>query len=168
MRPNRTRVLLLTAVLCLAAVAFVGVGAAAEDPTEGTTIDVNIDVDADGEGGDGSVVCTGAVTDHDCDKGGELDAGPTSVEYDGFNDDSLDERSSAFGDTFVVTAGNESATVGFTCEIGLEPSAENPCPVEASQGDTTEDGDEPSDDESHPSEKGEGDGNAPEHANGPQ
>ena len=26
MRPNRTRVLLLTAVLCLAAVAFVGVG----------------------------------------------------------------------------------------------------------------------------------------------
>ncbi|MFW5963371.1 MAG: hypothetical protein ACOCQM_00800 [Natronomonas sp.] len=162
MRPNSTRVVLLTAVLCLAAVAFVGVGAAAEDPTEGTTIDVDIAVDADGEGGDASVVCTGAVTDHDCDKGGELDAGPASVEYDGFNDDSLEERSSAFGDTFVVTVGNESVTVGFTCEVGLEPSAENPCPVDVSEGDTTED------DDVHPSENGEGDENdtPPEHANG--
>lgn len=164
MRPNSTRVLLLTAMLCLAAVAFVGVGAAAEDPTEGTTIDVDIAVDADGEGGEGGFVCTGAVTDHDCDKGGQVDAGPTSVTYDGFNDDSLDERSSAFGDTFVVTAGNESATVGFTCELGTEPPAENPCPVEVSQGDTTEDGSG----NSHPSDNGEGDENAPEHANGPQ
>jgi hypothetical protein len=159
MRQNGTRVLLLAAVLCLGIGAFAGL-TAAEDPTEGTTIDVDIAVDAGDNGGDGSVVCTGAVTDHDCDKGGELDAGPTSVEYDGFNDDSLEERSSAFGDTFVVTVGNESATVGFTCDVGLEAPEGNPCPVDASQGDTAED------DDSHPSENG--NGNAPEHANGSQ
>jgi hypothetical protein len=159
MRQNGTRVILLTAVLCLTIGAFTGL-TAAEDPTEGTTIDVDIAVDAGDNGGDGSVVCTGAVTDHDCVKGGELDAGPTSVEYDGFNDDSLEERSSAFGDTFVVTVGNESATVGFTCDIGLEAPEGNPCPVDVSQGDTTED------DDSHPSENG--NGNAPEHANGSQ
>jgi hypothetical protein len=162
MRATTIRTLLFAAVLCLAAGAAAGIGAAAEDPTDGTTIDVDIAVDAGGEGGDGSVVCTGAVTDHDCDKGGELGAGPASVEYDGFNDDSLEERSSAFGDTFVVTAGNESATAGFTCEIGLEAPEGNPCPVDVSEGDTTEDGDD-----SHPSENGDENNDAPEHANGP-
>jgi hypothetical protein len=161
------RLALLAAVVCLAVGALGGV-AAANGVTEDTTIGTNESVTVADNGGYLDVTCTGTVTDHECDKEGELDAGPASVDYEGFNDDSLEDRRSAFGDNFVITADDQGAVVAFTCEFDTSPSAENPCPVTAEQYDgegNNGQGDERSDDNG----KGQGDDNndAPNHSNRP-
>jgi hypothetical protein len=130
MRPQR--LVVLVAVACLAVGALGGV-AAANGVTEDTTIGTNESVTVGDDGGYLDVNCIGTVTDHDCDKEGELDAGPASVDYDGFNNDSLADRRSTFGDHFVITVDDKGAVVGFTCAIDTNPSAENPCPVTAEQ-----------------------------------
>lgn len=163
-----TRVALLVAVGCLAVGALGGV-AAANGVTEDTTIGANESVTVGENGGEGGFVCKGTVTDHDCDKAGELEAGPASVDYDGFNDDSLEGRESAFGDRFVITADGESAVVAFTCEFDDDPSAENPCPVTAEEHDgegNNGQGDERRDENG---DNGQGDDNndAPDHSNRP-
>ena len=150
------RAVLVAAGLCLAVGALGGVAAA--DHAGDSTVDSNASVTVD-DGGYFHVLCTGSPTDHDCDKSGELDAGPASVDYEGFNNDSLEGRYSRFGDTFVVTVDGEQYTVAFTCEFMDEPPEDNPCPVDPpgdEGGDASDDdGEDASDDRS------------PDRANGP-
>jgi hypothetical protein len=165
MRPHR--LVVLVAVACLALGALGGV-AAANGVTEDTTIGTNESVTVGDNGGYLDVTCIGTVTDHECDKAGELDAGPASVDYDGFNDDSLEDRRSAFGDHFVITVDDQGAVVAFTCDIDTDPSAENPCPVTVEQYEdegNNGQGDERSDNNGN----GQGDDNndAPDHSNRP-
>ena len=119
------RVLLVAVGLCLAAGALGGVAAA--DHAGDSKVDSNTSVAVDDDGGYFSVLCTGSPTDHDCDKSGRLDAGPTGVDYRGFNNDSLAGGYSRFGDRFVVTVGDRQYTVAFTCEFTDEPPEESPC-----------------------------------------
>jgi hypothetical protein len=168
MRPQRLAI--LVAVACLAAGAFGGV-AAANGVTNETTVGADTGVTVGEDGGDGGFVCTGTVTDHDCDKEGDLDAGPASVDYEGFNDDSAEERESAFGDHFVVTVDDEGAVVAFTCELDDDPSAANPCPVTVEEHDGQQNpgngnGDDGNGDDGN---NGQGDehNDAPEHSNRP-
>lgn len=128
MRQPHLRALLVVAAVCLAVGALGGV-AAAQDLGD-SEIDSNTSVTVNDEGGYASVECVGSPTEHECDKSGALDAGPVEIDYEGFNDDSLENRSSNFGDHFVITVGGQQFTVGFTCDIGLEPPEGNPCPVE--------------------------------------
>jgi hypothetical protein len=128
MRQAHLRALLAVAAFCLAVGALGGV-AAAQD-LGASEIDSNTSVTVDDQGGFASVECVGSPTEHDCDKRGALDAGPVAIDYEGFNDDSLEKRSSNFGDTFVITVGDRQFTVAFTCDIGLEAPEGNPCPVE--------------------------------------
>ena len=100
----------------------------------------------------------GSPTEHDCDKSGELDAGAVKIDYEGFNNDSLDNRYSRFGDRFVFTVDGEEYTLSFTCDLGDEPPEGNPCPVNPPGGDnesSADNGDQRSDNRS------------PDHANGP-
>lgn len=161
------RVLLVGALLCFAAGAVAGV-AAADDPTDGTTIDFDIDAGTDDEGIEGGFTCEGAVTDHDCDKGGEANLGPVHVDYaEGFNGGNLLEGEYAFGDTFIVTVEDEGAAVGFTCEFEDEPPEDNPCPVEFDEA--GDDGEDADDDEQQNGDNGQGDENndAPDHSERP-
>lgn len=167
-----TRLALLAAVVCLAVGALGGV-AAANGVTDDTTVGANESVTVGDDGGEGGFVCKGTVTDHDCDKQGQLNAGPASVDYEGFNNESLEDRRSAFGDHFVITVDDEGAVVAFTCEFDDDPAAENPCPVtveeyeENGQGEGNNgQGEERSEDKG---DNGQGDdnNNAPEHSNRP-
>ena len=90
--------------LCLAAGALGGVAAA--DHAGDSKVDSNVSVAVDDDGGYFSVLCAGSPTDHDCDKSGQLGAGPAGVNYRGFNDDSLAGGYSRFGDDDVVTVGD--------------------------------------------------------------
>lgn len=122
------RLLLVVAAVGLAVGALGGV-AAAQDLGD-STIDSNTSVTVNDEGGFAHVDCTGSPTEHECDKSGALDAGPLGIDYQGFNDDSLGDESSNFGDSFVVTVGPEEFTIAFTCDLGSEPPEGNPCPVD--------------------------------------
>ena len=115
------RTLAVAVGLCLAVGALGGVAAADHAG------DLKISVAVDDDGGYFSVLCTGSPTDHDCDKSGRLDAGPASVDYRGFNNDSLAGGYSRFGDKVVVTVGDRQYTVAFTCEFTDEPPEESPC-----------------------------------------
>ena len=139
------RVLLAAVGLCLAAGALGGVAAA--DHAGDSKVNSNVSVAVDDDGGYFSVLCTGSPTDHDCDKSGRLDAGPAAVDYRGFNNDSLENCSSRFGDTFVFTIDGEEYTVAFTCEFTDEPPEESPCRP-GGDGEDPE-GDDDSDDESN-------------------
>jgi len=153
-RPS-LRALLVAVGLCLAVGALGGVAAA--DHAGDSTVDSNASVTVNDDGGYFSAYCTGSPTDHDCDKSGELDAGPASVDYEGFNDDSLEGRYSRFGDTFVVTVDDERYTVAFTCEFTDEPPEDDPCPVDPpgdDGGNAPDDGDRRSN------------GRSPDHADG--
>ena len=165
MRQTTLRALLVVAAVGLAVGALGGLAAA--DHAGDSKVDSNTSVTVNDRGGYFHVLCTGSPTEHDCDKSGELDAGPASVDYEGFNDDSLQNRSSRFGDRFVITVDGEEYTVSFTCDLNDDPPEGNPCPVD-SPGDDGGDGD---------SEGGEADDDArddrrennrsPDHANGP-
>lgn len=120
--------MLVVAAVGLAVGALGGV-AAAQDLGD-STVDSNTSVTINDEGGYFHALCIGSPIDHECDKRGELDAGPVAIDYQGFNNDSVDGRYSRFGDTFVVTIDGEPYTFGFTCEFTDDPPAENPCPVE--------------------------------------
>jgi hypothetical protein len=163
------RLALVGVAVCLAVGAFGGV-AAANGVTNDTTVGADTGITVGDNGGDGGFVCTGTVTDHDCDKEGHVDAGPASVEYDGFNDDSLAERESAFGDTFVITADGEGVLVGFECTIGTEPPEGNPCPVVAEQyqgEEGTEQGDDGTGTGNGDNGQGDEHNEAPDHSNRP-
>ena len=142
MRRTTLRALLVVAAIGLAVGAFGGVAAA--DHAGDSSVDANATVLVLGEGGNGGFVCTGSPTEHECDKQGELDAGPAGVDYEGFNDDSLENRSSRFGDRFVVTVDGEEYTFSFTCDLSDEPPEDNPCPVDP-PGEDGDDGDDSDD-----------------------
>ena len=89
-------------------------GVAAADHVGDSKVDSSVSVAVNDDGGYFSVLCTGSPTDHDCDKSGRLDAGPASVDYRGFNDDSLAGGYSRFGDSIVVTVGDRQHTIIFT------------------------------------------------------
>lgn len=77
-----------------------------------------------GAGGEGSMECTGdPLGAHGCDKGGELDAGPLSVDYDGYNYGDPPGRTGGGGDAFTVEGGDQEATVGFDCDLGPTPES---------------------------------------------
>ncbi len=129
MQRTTVRLVLVVAAAGLALGALGGVAAA--QGVGDSVVDVNTSVEAADNGGFADVECTGSPTDHDCTKAGALNAGPLGIDYEGFNDDSLAERSMHFGDTFVITVAGETVTIGFTCDIGLETPDGNPCPVDA-------------------------------------
>ena len=143
--------------LCLAVGALGGVAAA--DHAGDSRVESNTSVAVNDDGGYFNATCTGSPTEHDCDKNGTLDAGPVGVDYEGYNDDSFRNRSSRFGDRFVVTVDGEEYTVSFTCEFTDEPPEDNPCPVdppgEDGNGSSADRGDRRSDSRS------------PDHAHGP-
>ena len=145
MRRTTLRALLVVAAISLAVGAFGGVAAA--DHAGDSKVDSNTSVTVNNQGGYFHVLCTGSPTEHECDKQGELDAGPAGVDYEGFNDDSLENRSSRFGDRFVFTVGDEQFAVAFTCDLSDEPPENNPCPVDppGEDGDDGSDGDGGSD-----------------------
>lgn len=128
MRQTTLRLVLIVAAVGLAVGALGGV-AAAQDLGD-SEVDSNTSVAVNDDGGYFHATCTGSPLDHECDKRGELDAGPVAVDYEGFNDDSADGRYSRFGDAFVVTVAGEQYTFGFTCAFTVEPPSGNPCPVE--------------------------------------
>lgn len=132
------------AILVAGCVLFVAcgvmVGAAAADNHGGDdewTVGFDGEVDvADDGGGDGGFTCTGMPTDHDCDKGSDFDAGPLTVEYDGYNRGSLDGGAYEFEDRFVVTDGDgQGAVVVAPCEFEDDAPEDNPCPATADQYD---------------------------------
>jgi hypothetical protein len=122
------RTLVVAVGLCLAVGTLGGVAAA--DHAGDSKIDSNVSVTVNDNGGYFHVLCLGSPTEHDCDKRGALETGPVGVDYEGFNNDSFENRSSRFGDSFVVTANGEEYRFSFTCDLGDEPPAGNPCPVE--------------------------------------
>ena len=146
MRRTTLRALLVVAAIGLAVGALGGLAAA--DHAGDSKIDSNTSVTVNDEGGYFHVLCTGSPTEHDCDKSGELDAGPASVDYEGFNSDSLQNRSSRFGDTFVFTVDGEEYTVSFTCDLSDDPPEDNPCPVDppGDDGGNSEDSEDGDDD----------------------
>ena len=97
--------MLLVAVGIYSAAGVLG-GVAAADHAGDSKVDSNVSVAVDDDGSYFSVLCAGSPTDHDCDKSGQLGAGPASVDYRGFNDDSLAGGYSRFGDDDVVTVGD--------------------------------------------------------------
>ena len=165
MRRTTLRALLVVAAIGLAVGALGGLAAA--DHAGDSKVDSNTSVTVNDQGGYFHVLCTGSPTEHDCDKSGELDAGPASVDYEGFNDDSLENRSSRFGDRFVVTIGDEQFAVAFTCDLSDEPPEGNPCPVD-SPGDDGGDGDsEGGEDDDDARDDRRENNRSPDHANGP-
>jgi len=128
MRQTTLRLVLVVAAVALAVGALGGV-AAAQDLGD-SEIDSNTSVAVNENGGFASVECTGSPIEHDCDKSGALDAGPLGIDYEGFNDDSFENRSSTFGDRFVITIAGEEFTIAFTCDLGAEAPDGNPCPVD--------------------------------------
>jgi hypothetical protein len=166
MRRTTLRALLVVAAVGLAVGVFGGVAAA--DHAGDSKIDSNTSVTVNDEGGYFHVLCTGSPTEHECDKQGELDAGPAGVDYEGFNDDSLENRSSRFGDRFVVTVDGEEYTFSFTCDLSDEPPEDNPCPVDppGEDGDDGSDGNDSNDDSDRRDDRREN-SRSPDHANGP-
>ena len=166
MRRTTLRALLVVAAIGLAVGAFGGVAAA--NHAGDSSVDANATVLVLGEGGNGGFVCTGSPTEHECDKQGELDAGPAGVDYEGFNDDSLENRSSRFGDRFVFTVGDEQFAVAFTCDLSDEPPEDNPCPVDppGEDGDDGNDGNDSNDDSDRRDDRRENN-RSPDHAGGP-
>ena len=161
MRRTTLRALLVVAAIGLAVGAFGGVAAA--DHAGDSKVDSNTSVTVNDEGGHFHVLCTGSPTEHECDKQGELDAGPAGVDYEGFNDDSLENRSSRFGDRFVVSIDGEEYTFSFTCDLSDEPPEDNPCPVDppGEDGNDGSDGDDDSDQRDDRRENN----RSPDHAN---
>ena len=144
--------MLLVAVgLCLAVGALGGVAAA--DHAGDSKVDSNVSVAVD-DGGYFRVLCTGSPTDHDYDKSGRLDAGPASVDYRGFNNDSLAGGYSRFGDNIVVTVGDRQYTVAFTCEFTDEPPEGSPCRPDG-DGEDPEGGDDGEENDDESNENGE-------------
>lgn len=158
MRQPTVRLLLVVAAVALAVGALGGV-AAAQDLGD-SEIDSNTSVTVNDDGGFASVECTGSPIEHDCDKRGALDAGPVGIDYEGFNDDSFSERSSRFGDHFVITVAGEEFVVAFTCDLGAEAPDGNPCPVDA-PGDGSNQGASEDADHQRSNDR------SPDHANGP-
>lgn len=109
------------------------------------TVGVDGEVDVAGNGGDGGFTCTGMPTDHDCDKGGDVSAGPGTVDYDGYNRGSFDEGYYEFEDRFVITDGDGNGIVVVVpCEFEDDAPEDNPCPptVEEYDGDGQGDADD--------------------------
>lgn len=104
--------------------------------TENSTIGLHQAVGLTGHGGWLLVECDGYVTlHHECDKGGELDAGPASVDYDGYNYGNPPALYGGGGDEVTVTAQNRSASGEFDCD--LQPSAlPQACTVNGSSSET--------------------------------
>ena len=163
MRRTTLRALLVVAAIGLAVGALGGLAAA--DHAGDSKIDSNTSVTVNDEGGYFHVLCTGSPTEHDCDKQGELDAGPAGVDYEGFNDDSFENRSSRFGDRFVVTVGDEQFAVAFTCDLSDEPPEDNPCPVDP-PGEDDDDGNDSNNDSDRRDDRRENN-RSPDHAGGP-
>jgi hypothetical protein len=166
MRWTTLRALLVMAAIGLAVGALGGLAAA--DHAGDSSVDANATVLVLGEGGNGGFVCTGSPTEHECDKQGELDAGPAGVDYEGFNDDSLENRSSRFGDRFVVTIDGEEYTFSFTCDLSDEPPEDNPCPVDppGEDGDDGNDGNDGDNGDDQRDDRRENN-RSPDHAGGP-
>lgn len=124
-------VLLAVLVVAVAAGTLAGPVAADENP-ENTTIDVELGVGNEANGGDGSMHCTGNYSmASQCDKEGDLSAGPAAVDYEGDNYMDPADRVGGGGDRFTFTVAGEQATVGFDCDFGPEPPTSNPCSFES-------------------------------------
>lgn len=104
-------------------------------PMENSTVAARTDATSGENGGDGGIECHGTVADHSCDKGGDLGAGPATVDYDGTNRADPVNTTGGGGDYVTVGGGGESATVGFDCDLNTSVSPES-CTTEAnsSQG----------------------------------
>jgi hypothetical protein len=104
--------------------------------TENSTVELHQALGLLGDGGWLLVDCEGDFTlHHECDKGGELDAGPASVDYDGYNYGNPPALYGGGGDEVTVTAGNRSAAGEFDCD--LRPSElPQACTVNGSSSET--------------------------------
>lgn len=128
------------AVLVVGVAALAGMAAADEHDGGGDewTVAFEGEVDVGDDGGEGGFTCTGMPTDHDCDKGGDVYAGPATVDYDGFNRGSFEEGYYEFEDRFVITDDDGNGVVVVVpCEFEDEAPEDNPCPptVEEYEGD---------------------------------
>lgn len=138
-----TRAALVGAVVLFVAGGVLA-GAAAADSHEDDewTVAFDGEVDVEDNGGEGGFTCTGMPTDHDCDKGGDMYAGPVTVDYDGYNRGSLEGGEYEFEDRFVVTDGDgRGAVVVFPCEFQDDAPEDNPCPATAEEYESDERGD---------------------------
>ncbi|WP_255198610.1 hypothetical protein [Halorarius litoreus] len=145
------RVVVVLLVAVAVAVAFVGPVAADHDvPKNGTegeaygqiqtgensTLVVHQAAGAMGDGGWMVIECEGNTTlTHECDKRGELDAGPVSVDYEGYNDANPPGLSGGGGDDVTVSMGNQSATGEFDCDLQTS-TLPQPCTVNGSSSET--------------------------------
>lgn len=102
-----------------------------------SSIAVELDVGPENPGGDGGFACTGTPQRHECDKGGDLAAGPLTVDYEGYNYADAPGMNGGGGDEFTVAAENRTATAGFDCDLRRETLADGPCAVDgnSSEGD---------------------------------
>ena len=104
--------------------------------TENSTVELHQALGLLGDSGGLLVECEGYFTlHHECDKGGELDAGPASVDYDADNYGNPPALNGGGGDELTVTAQNRSASGEFDCD--LQPSAlSRACTVNGSSSET--------------------------------
>lgn len=98
---------------------------------------LRIDVGGENPGGEGHYVCDGTPQRNECDKGGELNAGPVGVEYTGDNYMNATGMYGGGGDHFTVTGQDQSASVGFDCDLRQSSVPGDACSVDAnsSEGD---------------------------------
>lgn len=104
--------------------------------TENSTLRLHEAAGGAGNGGWMLVECEGNTNvTHECDKGGELDAGPVSVDYEGYNYANPPGLYGGGGDEVTVTSGNQSASGEFDCDLRTStlPQA---CTVNGSSSET--------------------------------
>lgn len=112
-------------------------GNASDGDDGNSTVALTLEVGDESAGGEGSYVCTGTPQRHGCDKGGELSAGPASVDYEGDNFANVTGMHGGGGDEFTVSGENRTGTAGFECDLRQETLADGPCAVygNSSEGD---------------------------------
>lgn len=92
---------------------------------------LSVDVGGENPGGEGHYVCEGAPDRNECDKGGELNAGPVGVEYTGDNYMNATGMYGGGGDHFTVTGENRSGSVGFDCDLRQSNVPGDACTLDA-------------------------------------
>lgn len=86
------------------------------DEADSDNSSIDIEIHQHGPvGGFLDIYCTGTLLQHGCDKEGSFHGGPVTVDYHGNNSADYVNGTSGGGDTFVVTAGNQSGSASFDC-----------------------------------------------------
>lgn len=104
--------------------------------TENSTLRLHLTAGVVGDGGWMLIECEGNTTlTHECDKGGELDAGPASVDYEGYNYANPPGMYGGGGDEVTVSAENRRATGEFDCDL-QQSTLPDACTVNGSSSET--------------------------------